>query len=255
MPGCWPAPATNRCGTTARASSTRWEQVANVCQTTIARDAARAETGRARRAYTLRDGRVHDLASTSPPPPTELQYAAALERIRSDQRTAESDAIHAADAPRAVGHYPHARRRQPPIGSGSRLPRSCPGSARAIRRRTRPLGNEYFADGRVSRYDIAPRRRARCSPTRAVLEARRARWEDLVDVTVFLTDMERDFAGTTRPWPNSFPTRPTRPAAPPLASLHKRRRSRSNWKCVSCCPRRRRNPINLQAGSTGTACC
>ena len=40
---------------------------------------------------------------------------------------------------------------------------------------------------------------------RAVLEASGARWEDLVDVTVFLTDMERDFAAYNAAWAEFFP--------------------------------------------------
>jgi len=39
---------------------------------------------------------------------------------------------------------------------------------------------------------------------RAVLEASGARWEDLVDVTVFLTDMARDFAAYNRVYAEYF---------------------------------------------------
>ena len=108
-----------------------------------------------------------------------------------------SDAIHAADAPRAVGHYPHARRVGGLLflsGIGPRDP-----ATNAI------PGNEYFADGRVSRYDIAAQAKAVFANVRAVLEASGARWEDLVDVTVFLTDMERDFAAYNAAWAEFFP--------------------------------------------------
>jgi len=64
------------------------EQVANVCQTTIARDA----WSRGQKlvvhgwVYTLRDGRVHDLGlDIAGPEQLEPQYAAALERIRADR--------------------------------------------------------------------------------------------------------------------------------------------------------------------------
>ena len=39
---------------------------------------------------------------------------------------------------------------------------------------------------------------------RAVLEASGARWEDLVDVTVFLTDMKRDFAAYNQVYAEYF---------------------------------------------------
>ncbi|ODU47239.1 MAG: 2-aminomuconate deaminase [Lysobacteraceae bacterium SCN 69-48] len=105
--------------------------------------------------------------------------------------------IHAASAPGAVGHYPHARR----VGSllflsgiGPRDPAddSIP-------------GNEYFADGRVRRYDIEAQARAVLANVRAVLDASGARWEDLVDVTVYLTDMARDFKACNAVWAEHFP--------------------------------------------------
>ena len=64
------------------------EQVANVCQTTIVRDAwARGQKLIVHGwVYTLRDGLVHDLGlNVSASDQLEPQYAAALERIRSDR--------------------------------------------------------------------------------------------------------------------------------------------------------------------------
>ena len=64
------------------------EQAANVCQTTIARDAwARGQKLVVHGwVYTLRDGRVHDLGlDVAAADQLEPQYAAALERIRSDR--------------------------------------------------------------------------------------------------------------------------------------------------------------------------
>ena len=64
------------------------EQVANVCQTSIVRDAwsrgqALAVHGWV---YTLRDGRVHDLGlNVDGSDQLDSQYAAALERIRADR--------------------------------------------------------------------------------------------------------------------------------------------------------------------------
>ena len=107
------------------------------------------------------------------------------------------DVIHASGAPKAVGHYPHARRVGNLLflsGIGPRDPQT-----NAI------AGNEYFADGRVRKYDIQAQARAVFANVRAVLEASGARWEDLVDVTVYLTDMERDFAAYNAIWADFFP--------------------------------------------------
>ena len=107
-----------------------------------------------------------------------------------------SEAIHADSAPRPVGAYPHARRVGDLLflsGIGPRDPASD-----AI------PGNELFADGRVRRYDIEAQTRAVFANVRAVLEASGARWEDLVDVTVYLTDMARDFATYNRLYAEFF---------------------------------------------------
>ncbi len=64
------------------------EQVANVCQTTIVRDAwARGQQLAVHGwVYTLKDGRVHDLGlDVAASDQLEPQYAAALERIRTDK--------------------------------------------------------------------------------------------------------------------------------------------------------------------------
>lgn len=108
-----------------------------------------------------------------------------------------SDAIHASTAPKAVGSYPHARRVGNLLflsGIGPRDP-----ATDAI------VGNEYFADGRVRSYDIEAQTRAVFANVRAVLEASGARWEDLVDVTVYLTDMARDFKAYNTVWKEFFP--------------------------------------------------
>lgn len=108
-----------------------------------------------------------------------------------------NDGIHAGNAPKAVGHYPHARRVGDLLflsGIGPRDPadNSIP-------------GNEYFADGRLRKYDIEAQVRAVLANVRAVLDASGARWDDLVDVTVYLTDMARDFKAYNAIWAEHFP--------------------------------------------------
>ncbi|MBN8213101.1 MAG: RidA family protein [Xanthomonadales bacterium] len=108
-----------------------------------------------------------------------------------------SDAIHAASAPKAVGHYPHARRVGDMLflsGIGPRDPAS-----------NGIPGNVHDADGRLIAYDIAAQTHAVFANVRAVLHASGARWEDLADVTVYLTDMARDFKVYNAIWAEYFP--------------------------------------------------
>lgn len=108
-----------------------------------------------------------------------------------------NDAINATSAPKAVGHYPHARRVGGMLflsGIGPRDPVS-----------NGIPGNVHDADGRLIAYDIAAQTNAVLANVRAVLDASGARWEDLVDVTVYLTDMAHDFKIYNEIWAEYFP--------------------------------------------------
>lgn len=107
------------------------------------------------------------------------------------------------DAPKPVGSYPHARR----VGNLLFLSGIGPRDAAS----NEIAGNEYFADGRVRRYDIEAQARAVFANVRAVLEASGAAWEDLADVTVYLTDMTRDFKAYNQVWTEYFPNAATAP--------------------------------------------
>jgi 2-aminomuconate deaminase len=99
-------------------------------------------------------------------------------------------------APKPVGAYPHARRVGNLLflsGVGPRDP-----ATNAI------PGNVYDVDGTLATYDISAQCRQVFANVRAVLEAAGARWEDLVDVTVFLTDMARDFAAYNKIYAEYF---------------------------------------------------
>ena len=108
-----------------------------------------------------------------------------------------STVIHAWEAPKPVGAYPHARRVCDLLFLSGIGPRE-PGTD-AI------PGNEYFADGRLRDYDIAAQTHAVFANVRIVLEAAGARWEDVVDVTVYLTDMKHDFQAYNAIWAEYFP--------------------------------------------------
>lgn len=101
-------------------------------------------------------------------------------------------------APKAVGAYPHARR------VGNLLFLSGVGPRRAGDNSI--PGNVHDEQGRLVSYDIEAQCRQVFANVRAVLEASGARWEDLVDVTVFLTDMQRDFAAYNRVYAEHFTT-------------------------------------------------
>ncbi len=111
--------------------------------------------------------------------------------------------IQTGSAPAPVGAYPHARRVGALLllsGIGPRTPGS-----NAI------PGNIHDADGRLVGYDIAAQTHAVFANVRKVLEASGAQWSDLVDVTVYLTNMARDFATYNAIWAEYFPDPATAP--------------------------------------------
>jgi 2-aminomuconate deaminase len=134
-------------------------------------------------------------------------------------------------APRPVGAYPHARRVGDLLFLSGIGPRT-PGSD-AI------PGNEYFADGRLRRYDIQAQARAVFANVRAVLEAAGARWEDLVDVTVYLTDMAHDFKTYNAVWAEHFADPSTAPCRTTLGNTALPTPIAIELKCVAVLPKER----------------
>ena len=107
-----------------------------------------------------------------------------------------SGVVRTESAPAPVGAYPHARRVGNLLflsGVGPRQP-----GTNVI------PGNVHDADGKLIGYDIEQQCRQVFANVRAVLEASGARWEHLVDVTVFLTDMARDFTAYNRLYAEYF---------------------------------------------------
>jgi 2-aminomuconate deaminase len=99
-------------------------------------------------------------------------------------------------APAPVGAYPHARRVGDLLFLSGVGPRQ-PGS-NAI------PGNVCDEHGQLVAYDFEAQCRQVFANVRAVLTASGAAWADLVDVTVFLTDMQRDFATYNRLYAEYF---------------------------------------------------
>ncbi len=106
-------------------------------------------------------------------------------------------------APEPVGPYPHAKRVGnllflSGVGPRSRGAKEIPGVT-------------LDAQGNVLTSDIEVQCRSVFQNVKYVLEASGARWEDLVDVTVFLTDMKKDFQIYNRIYKEYFPDPATQP--------------------------------------------
>lgn len=104
--------------------------------------------------------------------------------------------IDSSRAPEPVGLYPHARRVGnllflSGIGPRKRGSKEIPGVT---------LG----ADGKIAAYDIETQCRSVFDNVRAVLEDSGSKWENLVDVTVYLTNMKADFPTYNRLWAEYF---------------------------------------------------
>jgi len=96
-----------------------------------------------------------------------------------------SGSIRTDAAPQAVGRYPHARR----VGNLLFLS---------------GIGPRNAADNSIPG-DIVGQCHSVFANVKAVLEASGARWQDLVDVTVYLTDMAGDFKAYNGVWAEYFP--------------------------------------------------
>jgi 2-aminomuconate deaminase len=106
-------------------------------------------------------------------------------------------------APEPVGPYPHARR------AGQLLFLSGVGP-RERGSRTIP-GVELDEKGNLRSYDIEAQCHAVFRNVRYILEDAGSRWENIVDVTVFLIDMKNDFQNFNRVYAEYFSDhRPTR---------------------------------------------
>jgi 2-aminomuconate deaminase len=103
-------------------------------------------------------------------------------------------------APEPVGAYPHARK------VGNLLFLSGVGPRK---RGSKEIpGVTLNSDGTVASYDIEAQCRSVFDNVRAVLEDAGAKWEDLVDVTVYLTNMKADFPAYNRLYAEYFNKEP-----------------------------------------------
>lgn len=116
-----------------------------------------------------------------------------------------SGTINTADAPKPLGAYPHAKRLGNLLFLSGIGPRPAGGG---------PVPGVKLNDsGEVASYDIELQCHAVFANVRAVLESAGAEWTDLVDVTVYLTDIGNDFDAYNKVYAEYFsvdgPTRTT----------------------------------------------
>lgn len=103
-------------------------------------------------------------------------------------------------APEPVGLYPHARRAGQflflsGVGPRERGQKAIPGV-------------ELNSAGEIVSYDIEAQCHSVFKNVRAILEDSGAKWEDLIDVTVYLTNMKKDFPIYNRLWAEYFQNNP-----------------------------------------------
>ena len=113
-----------------------------------------------------------------------------------------SDSISTSSAPKPVGSYPHARRVGELLflsGVGPRVAGSGDGDSKVP-------GLEINKNGKVVKFDFATQVHAVFANVKAVLEASDSSWDELVDVTVFLVNMKRDFKTFNKIYAEYFPS-------------------------------------------------
>lgn len=105
--------------------------------------------------------------------------------------------------PEPVGAYPHARR----VGDFLFVS----GIGPRLRGQKEIPGTKRDAAGNVVDYDVAEECRQCFHNIKMIVEDAGAKWENIVDVTSFLTDMKRDFATYNKLYEEWFGSvRPTR---------------------------------------------
>lgn len=111
-----------------------------------------------------------------------------------------SERVDSQKAPEPVGLYPHARR------VGNLLFLSGVGPRE---RGTKKIpGVELDAEGNILSYDIEAQCHSVFRNVRYILEDAGSSWDKLVDVTVYLTDMKKDFPTYNRLWAEYFKDNP-----------------------------------------------
>lgn len=104
--------------------------------------------------------------------------------------------IHSSKAPEPVGLYPHARK----VGNLLFLS----GVGPRERGQKKIPGVELDAEGNIISYDIEAQCRSVFQNIKYILEDAGSSWDNIVDVTVFLTNMKDDFKTYNRLYAEYF---------------------------------------------------
>ena len=116
------------------------------------------------------------------------------------KRSTMSEVYNSNTAPEPVGAYPHARK------VGNLLFLSGVGPRK---KGSKEIPGVTLNDkGEIAEYDIAEQCHSVFNNVKAILESSGAKWEDLVDVTVFLTNMKDDFKIYNELWKEYFGKNP-----------------------------------------------
>ncbi len=117
-----------------------------------------------------------------------------------EPKAATPQSFESKNAPEPVGLYPHAKR------VGSLLFLSGVGPRE---RETKEIpGVELSPDGQILSYDIEAQCRSVFRNVENILKDSGSSWDELIDVTVFLTSMKNDFETYSRIWAEYFQDNP-----------------------------------------------
>lgn len=108
--------------------------------------------------------------------------------------------INSDKAPKAVGAYPHARK----VGNLLFLSGVGPRVAKSNENDSAVPGLKLDHNGNFEEFDFEAQVHSVFANVKAVLESSGSNWENLVDVTVFLVDMKRDFKTFNRIYAEYF---------------------------------------------------
>ena len=108
--------------------------------------------------------------------------------------------INSDKAPKAVGAYPHARK----VGGLLFLSGVGPRVAKSNENDSAVPGLKLDHNGNFEEFDFEAQVHSVFANVKAVLESSGSNWENLVDVTVFLVDMKRDFKTFNRIYAEYF---------------------------------------------------
>jgi 2-aminomuconate deaminase len=106
------------------------------------------------------------------------------------------DSIHSDKAPEPVGAYPHAKK------VGNLLFLSGVGPRKKGSKNI--PGVTLDDEGNIASYNIEEQCHAVFENVKLILESSGSRWENLVDITVFLTNMKKDFPVFNRIYASYF---------------------------------------------------